>query len=397
MIFDNNAYFDEVNFKKEAFFKQAEFYENAHFYGTEFEEFPNFIQVIFNENVNFTNTDFIIDFDGTREKINRTYDDGKKENNKEEPKHKIANDFRDSFRNIKSALIEHHSMLDASKYHRVELYCKELELEYKRKEKVENPTCWNTFMCLLGQGEKEKIRTLEFRDIIDEIQLYCYRITSDHHTNLLLILNHIIFLIALFGVVSLVLTLCITDSNLESIIAKMNKAGTKATLAASLIFLGITLYMIFTCCKPSISKLIYLASILLLSAIFIFSPAFMLVIVSICSIVLLFLIFFACIVTFQCTTKDCFEIKNYIFICSYPIVAFMLFSSPSSILPILGKLIENKSPETRCCIDELDIFEVYFDTAFSTPETLNLIYMLFLFLLLWSLQKTARKNTIVPS
>ena len=89
--------------------------------------------------------------------------------------------------------------------------------------------------------------------------------------------------------------------------------------------------------------------------------------------------------------------RTCIVIAAYGIVACMIFKTPSSILPILGKLIENKSPESHCCVDEFDIFEIYLDTVPFASETLNLIYMLFLFLLLWSLQKTARKNTIVPS
>ncbi|MDE7172757.1 MAG: hypothetical protein K2N70_00235, partial [Helicobacter sp.] len=81
---------------------------------------------------------------------------------------------------------------------------------------------------------------------------------------------------------------------------------------------------------------------------------------------------------------------------SYFIVALMLVFKPSLILPVLGKVLENKT--TECCyVDDFDIFEYCLNTTSFPYETLNLIYMLFLFLLLWSLQKTARKNTIVPN
>nr|WP_251823435.1 hypothetical protein [Campylobacter jejuni] len=42
---------------------------------------------------------------------------------------KFANDFRDSFRTFKNALIKDNNLLDASNFHKYELYCKEIELK----------------------------------------------------------------------------------------------------------------------------------------------------------------------------------------------------------------------------------------------------------------------------
>ena len=47
----------------------------------------------------------------------------------------FANDFRDSFRGFKSALIKDNNLLDASEFHRCELYCKEIEL-YSKETKI---------------------------------------------------------------------------------------------------------------------------------------------------------------------------------------------------------------------------------------------------------------------
>ena len=76
-------------------------------------------------------------------------------------------------------------------------------------------------------------------------------------------------------------------------------------------------------------------------------------------------------------------------------VTTMLIFKPKQLMPIIGKLIDDK--DSCCCCDDFDIFEIYLNMTSFPSETLNLIYMFFLFLLLWSLQKTARKNTIAPN
>ena len=373
VTFDHNAYFDKAKFEKEVKFSQAEFYKNAHFYGTEFEEFPNFIQVIFNENVNFINTKSNIKFEKAIEQIETLYIEKKTEydnqaeedrEGKEEPKkYKIANEFRDSFRTIKSALIKDNNMLDASNYHRIELYCKELELEHKRKQTAEES---------------------DFRDTVDRIQLMFYRLTSDHHTKLLMILNNVIFLIALFGIANLVLCLCnkICTTTISPLVE----------IIVSIIFVSIAICFLFECCKKLIFAIVVLIDICALLMICAFQPY--LVFAVICYMVLIFFVLLGCAIC--CLDKICAcEIKNCIFAFSYLMVMFMLFTTPSSILPILGKLIENKSTEI-CLFVVGNVKLLCYDNTHSS-QTLNLIYMLFLFLLLWSLQKTARKNTIVPS
>ena len=47
----------------------------------------------------------------------------------------IANDYRDSFRLIKNNLLKNNNTLDASQHHKMELYCKEIELESKEQKK----------------------------------------------------------------------------------------------------------------------------------------------------------------------------------------------------------------------------------------------------------------------
>lgn len=107
-----------------------------------------------------------------------------------------ANIFRDSARLIKNTLSKEGNLLDASNYHRVELYCKEIELDSKLKES------WN------------------WRDWIDKWQLRLYRHTSDHHTDLLKIISWVLVAIGIFG---LLLFACKYGTNLKTFIDNHSK------------------------------------------------------------------------------------------------------------------------------------------------------------------------------
>ncbi|MDE6044615.1 MAG: pentapeptide repeat-containing protein [Helicobacter sp.] len=395
VIFEQNAYFDEARFLGEADFGLSEFNKNAHFYGTYFDEFPNFIQAIFNEDVNFTNTELDFGFDEVKNKIEKSYNNRKakynmeQNENKEKPKkYKIANEFRDSFRNIKSLLIEHHNMLDASNYHRVELYCKELELGYRREEKAKNSG---------------------IRDVVDRIQLMLYRITSDHHTDLMLILNNVIFLIALFGIMNLGLCFYAKNITVDCVVSKIYSVEILEACITALLFVAISLCFMLDCYKSFIKNILYIKNsifsnkfyiqtfiALLLFAIIVYAaflayPNSLWIFISFIFLNSVIIISFVLFVYFN-FLESLFN-KKAIFILSYFIVALMLILKPSSILPVLGKLIDNKN---GACLFTCENFRLIYNSA-PALETLNLLYMLLLFLLLFSLQKTARKNTIIPN
>ena len=139
VFFDHNVYFDKTIFKNEVTFDESEFCRHAHFYGTRFNTFPNFTQTIFNGNINLTNAEPHVRISNLKEKIEGIYTKRKEkydENQDKNPeknlqKHEIANELRDSFRAIKSALIRDNNMLDAHDYEVLEQYCKEIESEYK--------------------------------------------------------------------------------------------------------------------------------------------------------------------------------------------------------------------------------------------------------------------------
>ena len=326
VIFGHNGYFDGAEFKQKVDFSQSEFYKNAYFYKTKFKslpkeniqekDIPNFLQTIFNGSINLTDTPlFMLDFKDLKSIIKDS--------------HK-ANEFRDTFKNIKNALIKDNNLLDASRFHKMELYAKEIELEYKKKEEPQNSG---------------------IRDIVDRIQLMFYRLTSDHHTDLLLILNNVIFLIAWFGFMNGALNFLFNQDYFDLSIEKIIMA--LGAFVACFIFAIITLCFMFGYFK--IFFVAYARKRLY------------------CKIRKLWK---------QFNLRQLFnkyKNKNGIFCIAYIITAIILVVKPALLVPIFGQMIDTKSS---------------IGFAFAS---LNIIYAIFMFLLIFSLQKTARKNTIVPN
>ncbi|XAK37868.1 hypothetical protein AAID93_00205 [Campylobacter coli] len=194
-----NAFFEFCNFKDNVFndvrFEKNRFLNDVMFYNSDFNMF-NFSQSIFKGSLNVVNTNLNFTFDDLQEKIKQEYEDFNKtkEEQDKKPLDKLANDFRDSFRNFKSALIKDNNLLDASNFHKYELYCKELELKNK------------------------KDKTL--KDKIDKWQLFFYRKLCDHHTDLLLNLRWLVVVVGFF--VSVLFVLRYGDGNLLQFFNKDN-------------------------------------------------------------------------------------------------------------------------------------------------------------------------------
>ena len=191
--FEDNVYFNNTEFKKEADFHESEYGRIACFYGVTFLQTPNFSQSIFKGSLNLVNSNLEFDFDKTRDAVKK---EGERRSGGEQKKSDVANDFRDSFRGFKSVLIKDNNLLDAQEHHRIELYCKEIELDSRLKES------WN------------------WRDWIDKWQLRLYRYTSDHHTDLLRIISWVIVAIGIFG---LLLFACKYGMDLKTFIDNHSK------------------------------------------------------------------------------------------------------------------------------------------------------------------------------
>lgn len=169
--FKDNVYFNNSHFYDFTDFHECEFEKTACFYGVTFHNkaIPNFSQAIFKGNLNFVNVKCNFEFEKLDERIKQ-----EKEQDSKKTLDKFANDFRDSFRIIKNALIKDNNLLDASNFHKYELYCKEIELESKDS------------------------KTLQ--DKIDKLQLCFYRKLCNHHTDLILNLKWLVITIGLFTI-----------------------------------------------------------------------------------------------------------------------------------------------------------------------------------------------------
>ncbi|EAW7380378.1 TPA: pentapeptide repeat-containing protein [Campylobacter jejuni] len=397
--FNNNVYFNNSIFKNYADFHECEFEKTANFYGVRFNKTPNFSQAIFRGNLNAVNANLNFTFDDLQERIKQEYEDFNKNIENKKSLDKFANDFRDSFRTFKNALIKDNNLLDASNFHKYELYCKEIELKQnwdKRGENVKNTT----------DLEKNVSR---IRDFMDFLLLGFYRKLCDHHTDFLKVFNNLILLIALYALFVFGFT-WLHDDKLEDTRAILTLFGffDKFRLYFDIIS---TIFVVFGCgffvCKldsyekkNNVSKkqninFIYIIGDflnLIKSLLFAsFIPCVFYVLFSLFGFFLnlgkdfgysllintLFVSLYICLVY----TKSLFFGRYVVLIFSYIVFIIMLIKQPNVIHPLIGK-IANES-----------------DKFFNYPSliVLNILYTILLALVLFSLQKTARKNSIVPS
>ncbi|ELC8579231.1 pentapeptide repeat-containing protein [Campylobacter jejuni] len=397
--FNDNVYFNNSIFKNYADFHECEFEKTANFYGVRFNKTPNFSQAIFRGNLNAVNANLNFTFDDLQERIKQEYEDFNKNIENKKSLDKFANDFRDSFRTFKNALIKDNNLLDASNFHKYELYCKEIELKQnwdKRGENVKNTT----------DLEKNVSR---IRDFMDFLLLGFYRKLCDHHTGFLKVFNNLILLIALYALFVFGFT-WLHDDKLEDTRAILTLFGffDKFRLYFDIIS---TIFVVFGCgffvCKldsyekkNNVSKkqninFIYIIGDflnLIKSLLFAsFIPCVFYVLFSLFGFFLnlgkdfgysllintLFVSLYICLVY----TKSLFFGRYVVLIFSYIVFIIMLIKQPNVIHPLIGK-IANES-----------------DKFFNYPSliVLNILYTILLALVLFSLQKTARKNSIVPS
>nr|WP_235688446.1 pentapeptide repeat-containing protein [Campylobacter coli] len=370
--FFNSIYFNNSHFKDYVDFHECEFKKTACFYGVRFDKTPNFSQAIFKENLNVVNTNLNFTFGNLQERIKQEYKDFN-ETREKKSLDKFANDFRDSFRTFKNALIKDNNLLDASNFHKYELYCKELELENK------------------------KVTT--FKDIVDRYQLFFYRKLCDHHTDLLKAFHNLLIVIMLFSMFSFVLdkfkqpshiendikyNIVKVDSNENYIFKEHNKTTYNLLslnieqeiqdLDISKFCFTFTLGLLFAVVILSNANCLWFLFLLLLEVIVFYIGLHK----SIFSH-LLIILSFVCLFVFILVLDD--EFERFLFVSiSYAVCIFILLAKPSLLLPIFGSFLDKDSNAT-------------YPLLFS----LSVVYFILVVLVLFSLQKTARKNSIVPS
>ncbi|EAO7216584.1 hypothetical protein FEN48_08175 [Campylobacter jejuni] len=404
----NNIYFNNAHFKDYVDFHECEFEKTTSFYGVTFEKTPNFSQVIFKGNLNAINAKLNFTFDDLQQRIKQecTSYESQRTTKKagvipnlyqEKSLDKFANDFRDSFRTFKNALIKDNNLLDASNFHKYELYCKEIELKEDWCDKIKN-----------FKTNKNKNNNNNF-ELINFLLLGFYRKLCDHHTDFLKVFNNLILLIALYALFIFGFT-WLHDDKLEDTRAILTLFGffDKFRLYFDIIS---TIFVVFGCGffvwklnsyenKNNISKkqninFIYIIGdfLNLIKSLFFasFIPCVFYVLFLLFGFFLnlgkdfgysllintLFVSLYICLVY----TKSLFFGRYVVLIFSYIGFIIILIKQPNVIHPLIGK-IANES-----------------DKFFNYPSliVLNILYTILLVLVLFSLQKTARKNSIVPS
>ena len=206
ILFNDKVYFQNALFKDIVDFGETNFERNAYFYNADFKNLTNFASSVFDGTLNFTNVKTNFTY-LTYEELKNIIKD--KSTNDMYPKnHKInhidkciniTNDFRDGFRLIKHTLSDKGNALDASLYRCLELYCKELELEFTL-EKTKDKNSKNDKEIKSADKEEAKPKSKNRIEVLlDLITLKLYRNTSDHHTNLLRIINFMALTIAAYG------------------------------------------------------------------------------------------------------------------------------------------------------------------------------------------------------
>ncbi|EAK9944240.1 pentapeptide repeat-containing protein [Campylobacter lari] len=210
-IFQDSIYFNNSHFKDYVDFHECKFEKSACFYGVTFEKTPNFSACYFKEQkaVNLTNVNIDnLDFESVEKYIEDNYQDetykNEIENIRSEEKEKInlinnkhqlrcAKNLKDSFRVIKDVFISQNNILEAQEWHKLELYTKEKETMIKATSINDNIDSKNTTVKFL----KEEL--YNFTEWINFTLLFVYRNTSNHHTSFLKILNFTVVMIALYA------------------------------------------------------------------------------------------------------------------------------------------------------------------------------------------------------
>ena len=192
--FQDNAYFNNRVFEEFVDFHEADFKKVACFYSVAFKKPVNFSSIIFNGALNFVNAKTDFTYEELKELIETQIKRDKSIDNINR-----TNDFRDGFRLMKYNLNNKGNALDASLFHRLELYCKELELEFTL-ENTKDKNSENDKKVKSADNVEAKPKSKNRIELfLDLITLKLYRNTSDHHTNLLRIINFMVLTIAVYG------------------------------------------------------------------------------------------------------------------------------------------------------------------------------------------------------
>lgn len=265
--FSSTQFFGTIRFHRSIFMAKAlfcdsKFLNTANFYFATFMQPPSFSMCVFKDSklAHFTG----VDISHLTLEVLKTNTQEKAQEEKSEENDFMgrgvaylqiqhAIDIQDSFRVIKETLNAQANILESQKWHKLELYAKELELQYRgeiknlakdaeafeyiaRQDVINNKKSKELYIPHIKQNDSAQMLEINKRErlknIIDRIQLWFYRHTSDHHTDLLKIISWVIVAIGVFG---LTLFACKYGTNLGAFIKNHPKNNLVALLDIPLI------------------------------------------------------------------------------------------------------------------------------------------------------------------
>ncbi|WP_181882344.1 pentapeptide repeat-containing protein [Helicobacter didelphidarum] len=346
--FLHDTYFHRAIFKKDLQMYRSHFTKVANFYFVTFQNVPNFSACVFEKpkQVNFVGVDTSkLTLEVNKHYIENIANEDKKTDDKrtiKEWKIQHAQNTKDSYRVIKDMLLTQNNLLEAQAWHKLELYAKELELEFK----TERENNENTTLSIINKIKKylsyiiKVIKKITKKDKIDKYQLWFYRTTSDHHTDLLKSFHSLLILIGMFGILSAIAIYGVNycafsfwDLHPHSASEFYSKHINHFVLTNSIktLIINLTLNIVFI-------------------GLFLFVLSF----------------------------NDKMILRYFSIILSYIITFSILLSSPKYLVPVIGVFTDK-----GMLLDPLSV--------------IGAVYTIFFGFMVFSLIKTARKNSIIPS
>ncbi|WP_079755271.1 pentapeptide repeat-containing protein [Campylobacter coli] len=203
--FEDEVYFNNSEFSSYADFHECKFDNIACFYGVKFYKAPNFSACYFKEQkaANLINVDIDeLNFESVEKYIEDNYQDETYENKQEiteeqrsnNCKLKCAKHLKDSFRVIKDILITQNNTLEAQEWHKLELYAKEKEIALKIKCINDNIEQKN------NDNGSLKQKLYKLTEWVNFTLLFLYRNITEHHTKFLRILGFTFLMIVSYAV-----------------------------------------------------------------------------------------------------------------------------------------------------------------------------------------------------
>lgn len=160
--FYGDTYFNNSYFKNYADFHECEFAKVGNFFNTTSENCINFSSSIFKD---FNKVNFI-NFNSSKIDLKNIENCNQNLCNKSNLDKKIlmANSLRDSFRVIKHSLSSVNNFLEASKFHKLELYAKEIELDYRINKGFK--VLFNSKKEIKNKYNSENYKNINYKNIL---------------------------------------------------------------------------------------------------------------------------------------------------------------------------------------------------------------------------------------